>query len=136
MDAVKWENFFANLNMWKVLTNITDFVKWCLSSEQRDLIHFCHRRGSFTKMFFTEKVTRRCSVKKIFLKMSQNSLENTCARVTYRPATLFKKRLLHRSFPVNFDKCLSRTIPVAASVFNPSTMLFRSMEIERLHKMG
>ena len=46
----------------------------------------------------------RCSMKKIFLKISQNSQENTCARV--RPATLLKKRLWHRCFPVNFAKVL------------------------------
>ena len=40
---------------------------------------------------------------------SQNSQENTCARVSFlmkRPATLLKKRLWHRSFPVNFEKFL------------------------------
>ena len=58
---------------------------------------------------------RRCSVKKVFLKISQNSQENTCARVSFliklqasglRPATLLKKRLRHRCFPVNFVKFL------------------------------
>ena len=28
----------------------------------------------------TEAVARRCSLKKVFLKISQNSKENTCAR--------------------------------------------------------
>ena len=32
---------------------------------------------------FTEAVVCRCSVKKVFLKMSQNSQENTCARVPF-----------------------------------------------------
>ena len=31
----------------------------------------------------SEAVTRRCSVKKVFLKISQNSQENTCARVSF-----------------------------------------------------
>ena len=31
---------------------------------------------------FTEAVVCRCSVKKVFLKMSQNSQENACARVS------------------------------------------------------
>ena len=31
----------------------------------------------------TEAVTRRCSVKRVFLKISQNSQENTCARVSF-----------------------------------------------------
>ena len=51
----------------------------------------------------TEAVAQRCSVKKVFLEISENSLENTCARVL-RPATLFKKGLWHRCFPVNFPK--------------------------------
>ena len=51
---------------------------------------------------------------KVFLEISQNSQENTCARdssliklqaVTgLRPATLLKKRLWHRCFSVNFVK--------------------------------
>ena len=31
----------------------------------------------------TEAVVRRCSVKKVFLQISQNSQENTCARVSF-----------------------------------------------------
>ena len=59
-----------------------------------------------------EKAIRRCSVKKLFLEISQNSQENTCARVSFliklqaAPATLLKKRLWHRCFPVNFAKFL------------------------------
>ena len=54
-----------------------------------------------------------CSVKKIFLRISQNSQENTSARVSFLiklqapPATLLKKRLLNRCFPVNFAKFLT-----------------------------
>ena len=47
-----------------------------------------------------EAVVRRCSVKKVFLEILQNSQENTCARVSV------KKRLWHRCFPVNFAKFL------------------------------
>ena len=32
---------------------------------------------------FIEAVVRRCSVKKVFLKISRNSQENTCARVSF-----------------------------------------------------
>ena len=31
----------------------------------------------------TEAVARRCSVKKVFLEISQNSQEDTCARVSF-----------------------------------------------------
>ena len=47
----------------------------------------------------------------MFLEISQNSQENTCARVYFlikllaRPGTL-KKRLCHKFFPVNFVKYL------------------------------
>ena len=55
-----------------------------------------------------EAVVRRCSVKYMLLEISQNSLENTCARVW------------HRCFPVNFAKFLTapfftETTPVAVS---------------------
>ena len=42
----------------------------------------------------------RCSVKKMFLEILQNSQENTCTRVSF----LMKRRLWHRYFPVNFAK--------------------------------
>ena len=61
-----------------------------------------------------DAVVQRCSVKKLFLKLSQNSQENTCARLQawgLRTATLLKKRLLHRCFPVNFAKFLRTTFP-------------------------
>ena len=51
-----------------------------------------------------------CSIKKVFLKVSQNPQQNTSARVCFnkvvglRPAILIKKRLWHRCFPVNFVK--------------------------------
>ena len=61
-----------------------------------------------------EAVAQRCSVRKVFLEISQNSEENTCARqkrhsgtgVFLRPATLSKKRLWHGCSPVNFVKFL------------------------------
>ena len=77
-------------------------------------------------------VVRRCSVKKVLLEIFQNSQENTCDRDSFliklqatrvsfliklqacnfikkrlwRPATLLKKGLCHRCFPVNFEKFL------------------------------
>ena len=53
---------------------------------------------------------RRCSVKDMFLEISQNSQGNTCARDSFLikllPATLLKKTLRHSCFPVNFEKFL------------------------------
>ena len=68
---------FYRLKMWK--------GKWCFSFY----------------VIYLEAVVQRCSVKKVFLAISQNSQENTCARVSS-----LKKRLRHRCFPVNFAKFL------------------------------
>ena len=56
----------------------------------------------------SKAVFQRYFVKKVFIEISQNSQENTCARVSsgLRPATLLKKRLWHKCFPVNFAKVL------------------------------
>ena len=55
----------------------------------------------------------RCSTKKVFLEISQNSQENTCAKVSFllkfaglMRATLLKIRPWHRRFPANFVKFL------------------------------
>ena len=63
---------------------------------------------------FAEAVAQRCSVKKMFLEISQNSQENKhmCQSLFFnkvaglRPATLLKNRLWHWCFPVNFAKFL------------------------------
>ena len=58
----------------------------------------------------TEAGTRGVLKKNVYLQISQNSQENTCARVSLliklRPATLLKKTLWQRFFPVNFKKPL------------------------------
>ena len=74
-----------------------------------------------------EAVARRCSVKKVFLKITQNSKENTCVRVFFfdkvaslRPATLLKKETLAQVFSCEFCEISKntfsyRTPPMAAS---------------------
>ena len=52
------------------------------------------------KNLYSETVAQRCSVKKVFSELLQNSQENTCARASF----LIKKRLWYRCFPVNFAK--------------------------------
>ena len=37
----------------------------------------------------TEALVLRCSVEKVFLEISQNSLENTCARVSFLGLQLY-----------------------------------------------
>ena len=52
-----------------------------------------------------EAVVHRCSVKNVFLEISQKSQENNYARASFLiklQATLLKKRLWHRCLPVNF----------------------------------
>ena len=49
----------------------------------------------------SEAVARRCSVKKMFLKVLQTLQENTCTRISF-----LIKRLWHRCFPVIFVKFL------------------------------
>ena len=59
-----------------------------------------------------EEDVQRCSVKKVFLEISQNSQENTCSRVSFliklqaSCLKLYEKRLWHRCFPVNLAKFL------------------------------
>ena len=61
-------------------------------------------RTSFSQ---NSSFSQRCSVKKMFLEISQNLQEKTCARDSVlRPATLLKKRLWYRCFLVNFAKRL------------------------------
>ena len=67
----------------------------------------------FSQYQVTETATRGVVCKKVFLEISKNSEENICARVSFfnkvgdlKPAILFKKRLWHRCFPMNFVKFL------------------------------
>ena len=53
----------------------------------------------------TEAVAQRCSVKKVFLDTSQNSYENTCAKVSLSRGwslQLFKKETLAQLFSWKF----------------------------------
>ena len=82
---------------------------------------------SFISRFFKRKICsysqrriksshRMCSIKTLFLKISQNSQENICARVFFsikllaclRPATLLKKTLA-QVFSYEFCKILKNT---------------------------
>ena len=60
--------------------------------------HFHFHRGYF---IITEAAPTGVLWENIFLEISQNTQENTCARVS-----LLKKRLWHRCFSVNFAKFL------------------------------
>ena len=61
---------------------------------------------------YKEAVSRRCSVKKVFLKISQNSKENTCHAISFvtqlqaSGLQLYQKKLRDKYFPVSFEKFL------------------------------
>ena len=59
------------------LQNLPALHTWC-SRHVRFLTPKCFRHLSFT-----EAVAQRCSVKNVFSGISQNSQENTCARVSF-----------------------------------------------------
>ena len=64
----------------------------------------------------------RCSGKKVFLEISQNSQESNCTRDSFLiklqawPATLLKKNLWHRCFPENFVKFLRTPFFTASQI--------------------
>ena len=69
-----------------------------------------------------QKSRRRYYAQKVFLKISQNLLENTCSGVfftnvtDFQPATSLKKRLpCYWGFPVNFTKFLRA--PILKNIF-------------------
>ena len=43
----------------------------------------CSIKRTLPEMLLIEAVVQTCSVKKVFLEISQNSQENTCARVSF-----------------------------------------------------
>ena len=84
-----------------------------------------------------EAVVWRCSVKKAFLEISQNSQENTCARVSFlkkvsvRPAVLLKRATLAQVFFCDFceisrNTFYDRTPLVAASASRPTRSFYRT----------
>ena len=70
-------------------------------------------RTTWKGLRFSEEVAHRCSVKKsVFRNFAQITGKHLCQSLFFdkvpalRPATLLKKRLWHRCFPVNFVKFL------------------------------
>ena len=102
----------SNLN--KLL--LTMRIKKCFKIKLPE-VFISMKHGEWFPLFFSgeKHASRRSSCpevlcKKCFLEISQNSQENTCARVFFykaadlTPTTLLKKRLWHRCSPVNFAK--------------------------------
>ena len=92
----------------------------------------------------TEVVVQKCSVKKVFLKISQNSQENTCVRVFFliklQACNFIAKETLAQLFSceiveVSNNSFLHRTPLVAASV-TCSLQIFFLQILAYLNKMN
>ena len=66
------------------------------------VVFFDNQSALVNRIRNLEVVARWCSVKKVFLEISRNSQESTCARVFFNKDA----GLWHRCFPVNFAKFL------------------------------
>ena len=108
-----WQNFITNVSEFSYYFGEALMKRYTCYSKS------CYIAIKIFELELKETVAKSCSVKKVFLEVSQNSQENTCARDSFlikfyvsglRPATLLKKSLWHRYFPVNFAKFL-RTSP-------------------------
>ena len=81
--------------------------RWITANLQPLTAHIYHLMIIAT-VGFLEAVAWRCSVKKLFLDILQNSQKNTCAGVSFsiklqaEACNFIKKRLWDRCFPVNF----------------------------------
>ena len=80
--------------------------------------------------------------KKGFLKISQNSQESTCARVPFLiklqapPASLLKKRLRYRCFPLNFAMFLGALENIIMGIqFYKEIKITRTIHDKRKPKM-
>ena len=93
------------------------------------------------KIFFREAVVQRCSVKKLFLEISQNSQENTCTRASFftkrhEAWNFIKKETLAQVFSYEFyeiskNTFFYRTHLVAASVFKKSEFTYVSFLVNK-----
>ena len=97
---------------------------WILRNFQEHLFHRTSPVAASEKLK-AEAVFRKCSVKKVFLEISQNSQENTCTKVSFLQlyaCNFIKIKSLTQVFSCEFCKQLSlRTLffgtpSVAASV--------------------
>ena len=94
----------------------------CRSNWFKELLS-TSKTNNMTEVFMSEGATRRCSLKKVFLSISQNSQESTWARVSFliKACNSIKKETLARVFSCEFCEISKNTFsygtpPVAASV--------------------
>ena len=79
-----------------------------------------HLWTAASRVFLLEAVVQRCSVKKVFLKISQNSEESTCDRVSFLVKIFFLfKNLMTLVKVFSFAFCeISKTPLVAAFIIS------------------
>ena len=68
-----WNITFECMGLFKTLVNVASFLM-CVWS-------FCDSR--YYRVKSSEAVAKRCSVRKVFIKILQNSQKNTCARAFF-----------------------------------------------------
>ena len=94
------------------LSTTSKIYKFSLVENFRKFANFSLRLGKKVFQRSPEAVVQRCSVKKVFLELSQNSQENSFARAPFliklqaETSNFIKKRLWDRCFPVNLVKLL------------------------------
>ena len=86
---------------------------------------------------YSEAVVRRCSVKQVFLKNSQNSQENTCARASFLNkvadvvCNFIKKETLAQVFSCGFCGSFKNTFFYGTPAEAASAYSFNSRQIDR-----
>ena len=114
-------NFF-----FKALNTRIDLVQ--LSKENENLEKMIEIKSIYAKGYkwnIYRSSHQRCSVRKgVFRNFAKFTVKYLCQSLFFnkvaglRPATLLKKSVWHRCFPVNFNKFL-RTLPLTTSVRTP-----------------
>ena len=109
------QEFSKSFNL--IFTNIFSW-KGCVAASRNQYINWYRLRS--------EAVSRKCSVKEVFLEISQNSQENTCTRVSFliklsEGCNFIKKETLAQVFSCEFCEISKntfsyRTPPVAGSL--------------------
>ena len=63
-----------------ILSKIIDYYhsEFCLIRNTNEQLNYQNLENVKLKKWIPDAVVRKCSVKKVFLKFSQNSQENTC----------------------------------------------------------
>ena len=78
LNIAKYWNYRGFLSAWG------DLLCFSVPGGTRNIAGLWFARGISTQAdTVTRSSHRRCSIKRVFLKISQNSHENTCARVSF-----------------------------------------------------